>query len=82
MIIDISLYGANKAMVQGLFKQGSDVSTHISMMSSSFGIPAVVVAYWAGEITNWHPDALAAIKRLTAFYGYTEVRNKPEGSPV
>jgi len=83
MVIDIALYDATKAVVQGLFKpETEDLGRHIAMTSNAFMVPCIVVAYWIGEITNWHPDTVSTIVRLRDFYGYTEILNKPKGAPV
>lgn len=82
MVIDIDLYKANKALVQGLFKEGTDVANHISMMATSFGIPVIVVTYWMGEVVGWTPAIVEKIDRIRDFYGYTQILNKPEGAPV
>jgi hypothetical protein len=83
MTIDIDLYKANKTFVISWFYgNGQDVKRTISMMSLALFVPCIVVAYWVGEETNWHPDAVSSIENLTAFYGYTEIKNKPPGAPV
>jgi len=83
VVIDISLYDASKSLILNLFESSNrDIKRTISMMGSSTGVPCIVIAYWLGEYTQWHPDTLAAIKRLTDFYDYSEILNKPEGSPI
>jgi hypothetical protein len=85
MIIDIARYNINKPFVQGWYlkNKGKDSIGHvISSLACSTMCPCIVIAFWIGEITDWHPEALAAIERLTKFYGYKEIVNKPKGCPV
>lgn len=84
MHIDIGLYEASRHIVINWFhtKGGKDIKRTISMMSSSTHVPCIVVAYWLGAETNWHPDVISSIKGLVAFYGYTSITNKPPGAPI
>lgn len=84
MTVDIDLYSANKQFVLNWFNSrgGKDVMRTISTMGSSTGIPCIVLAYWLGPETNWHPDVLKSIANLKEFYGYTEILSKPQGAPV
>ena len=82
MHVDIALYDASKNTALNWFRKNRDISRSISMIASFTMVPAIVVAYWIGEETNWHPDAVASIKRLQEFYDYSEILNKPPGSPV
>lgn len=84
MTLDLSLYEANKAFVQSWYtgKSNRDIKTAISMMSIATCVPAIVIAYWLGEITSWNDDIIHAISRLKDFYGYTEILNKPPGAPI
>lgn len=85
MIVDIGIYSVNRDFVRNWYakNEGKDSIGHaISALACSTMCPCIVIAYWIGEITNWHPEALQAIDRLTKFYGYTEIKNKPEGSPI
>jgi hypothetical protein len=82
--IDIDTYYENKTFVVNWFntKGGKDINRSISMMASITFVPAIVVAYWIGEATSWHPDSIAAITRLKDFYGYTMIQNKPQNAPI
>lgn len=82
MIVDIALYEKNKPIVIDWFKKSGDVNRTIGMMASITFVPCIVIAYWLGEYTNWHPDTVAAVKRLQEFYDYSSILNKPEGSPL
>lgn len=83
MTIDISAFDANKNFVLGWFatKGGKDIKRTISMMAQATNVPCIVIAYWLGELTDWHPDTVAAIVRLKGFYGYTTIKNAPIGAP-
>lgn len=84
MHVDIALYEKSKhhAIDWYVSKGGGDISRTIGMVSSFTMVPAIVVAYWLGEHTNWHPDAVRSIRRLQDFYDYSEILNKPPGAPL
>lgn len=84
MIIDIEAYTASKSIVINYYegKGGKDARRSISMGASITHCPAVVVAYWIGDHAGWTPEIIQTIKSLIDFYGYTEIQNKPEGSPI
>jgi len=82
--IDIGTYSANKTFAINWFntKGGKDIKRSVGQLASMTFVPCIVIAYWLGEETNWHPDAVSSIKSLIDFYGYTEIKNKPAGSPI
>lgn len=86
MRVDIARYKANKESTQRWYLDKGvkfeDPEYCVSMMACSSMCPAIVVAYWIGEVSGWPEIIQETIRRLTAFYGYTEILNKPEGSPV
>lgn len=84
MTIDLAIYDSNKDFVIGWFntKGGKDIGRTVSIMASATHVPCIVIAYWLGEHTNWHPDSIISIKSLTDFYGYTDIQNKPPGAPI
>lgn len=84
MTIDIAIYDINKDFIQDWYKNksGGNITYAISMMASITMVPAIVVAYWVGEASDWDPVAVASIVRLKDFYGYTNVLNKPAGAPI
>ena len=85
MKIDLDLYkvGKKKAQEWYLYNKGHySVGEAISLLAHSTHCPNIVVAYWVGELTDWHPDAVACIIRMKEFYHYETVDNRPEGSPV
>jgi hypothetical protein len=83
MYIDISVFSGRKPLVIDWYeKNGKDVNRTVSMMSGVTSVPCIAIAYWLGEHTNWDPLTIAAVKRLTEFYKYTEIDGKPEGSPL
>ena len=83
MRIDLNTYKVNKKFIQDKYLEqpDCDIGTLISTLACGTMCPCIVVAYWIGEISGWHQDAVDAIKRLTKFYGYKEIVNKPDGSP-
>lgn len=84
MRIDIDTYSANKKFVIDWFhsKGGKDIGRTISVMASATMVPCIVIAYWLGEETNWDKIAIERIQGLIDFYGYTQIDNKPKGSPI
>lgn len=85
MKLDIATYSINRTFVQNWYLKNKDKDSPghaISSLACSTMCPCIVIAYWIGEITDWCPEVLEAIDRLTKFYGYTEILNKPEGCPV
>lgn len=84
MTIDLETYSANKKFVIDWFntKGGKDIKRTIGMMATATFVPCIVIAYWLGEETNWHPDTISSIKSLVDFYGYTNIQNKPLGAPI
>ena len=83
MTIDLDAYDANKKFVLDWFntRGNRDISNTISTMGFSTMTPCIVIAFWLGPETNWDPNLINTIKSLTRFYGYTDIRNKPEGCP-
>lgn len=84
MIVDIDKYRLNRDFVRAAYleRRSDDLGMLISVLACSTMCPCVVIAYWIGEDSNWHPETVLAIKRLTKFYGYTKILNKPAGAPV
>lgn len=84
MTVDIELYSLNKDFCIRWFKEKGhgDIKRCIGMLASMTFVPCIVVAYWLGEATDWHPDAVSSIKNLIDFYGYTNILNKPPGAPI
>lgn len=83
MTIDLNTYSVNKEFVQQWYRNHQElVATHtISYLASITFCPAIAVAYWVGESSNWSADVVECIKRLEKFYRYDKVLNKPEGAP-
>lgn len=80
--IDLSRYEASKKYAQDMIttRYKDDIPRGIAMIASVTHCPAIVVAYYCGEVVGW--DAVAGtIKSLVDFYGYSEIEGKPEGAP-
>ena len=84
MKIDLAAFDANKKFIQdwAATKGKDDPSRAIGMLASMTHVPAIAVAYWVGEATGWPESVLKSITSITDFYGYTEIKNKPEGAPL
>lgn len=84
MRIDLDTYSVNKKFCIDWFnsKGGKDIKRSVGMLASMTHVPCIAIAYWLGEETNWHPDAISSIKSLVDFYGYTTIENKPQGAPI
>ena len=82
---DIAKYEASKQFIKNLYERNKDREDHqtmISVFAASSHVPCIVIAYWLGELSNWHPDVVSNIKTLIESYGYEEILNKPNGSPI
>jgi hypothetical protein len=88
MNVDINKYAINKDFVFKKYKAhkelkgDEELSPLISLLACATMCPCIVVGYWIGEASNWHPDVVESIKRLTKFYGYTNIMGKPPGAPI
>lgn len=84
MTIDLETYSLSKKLVQDRYldRYKGDPRRAITQISSGTMIPCIVIAYYIGPVCDWHPDLVSNIKSLIDFYGYTEILNKPEGSPL
>lgn len=83
MYIDLETYSASKrAVITWLSTRNrEDLLSDISMASTFTFCPCIVVAYYAGEAFGFTEGLKKYIENLKDFYGYTEILNKPEGSP-
>ena len=86
MIVDIDRYRVNRDFAQKWYEKNLDKGQHdgqtlIATLSISTMVPIIVIYHWIGEITNWEPHVVESIAKLSKFYGYTEIRNKPPGAP-
>jgi hypothetical protein len=84
VILDIDRYSANKEFIQDYYRGHKDepLTRMIALLSTSTMVPCVVVSYYVGEVAGWPEEVVDSIKRLTEFYDYDDILNKPEGSPV
>lgn len=84
MYVDLDAYAASKkAIVNWLSTRNQkDLISNLSMVAAITHCPCIVAAYFAGEAFGWNEDLIKYVKMLTAFYGYTEILNKPKDSPV
>ena len=85
MRVDIDKYAINREFVRKFYQNrqsDDDLGVLISSLACATMCPCIVIAYWIGEDSNWHPDTIESIKRLTKFYGYTEIVGKPPGAPI
>jgi hypothetical protein len=83
MHIDVGAYEASKRTIVNWLsnRDPKDRSADISMIAVTTGCPCIVVAYYAGEAFGWTEEIKKYIQKLVDFYGYTDISNKPEGSP-
>jgi hypothetical protein len=50
-------------------------------VADAYKVPCVIIVFWCGEVSGW-PDYLKkSLDSLIKFYGYTEIRHKPDGCP-
>lgn len=83
MTIDIDIYKVNKDFIvrYALGKGKDDLCGSVGMLAQSLMVPAVVVAYWIAEAHGYPDNVMTTIDNLVRFYRYTEIKNKPAGSP-
>ena len=84
MYIDIGAYFASKKTIISWLsvRDRKNLISNISMIAAITSCPCIAVAYYAGEEFGWTPEIAKYIKKMIDFYGYDEIRNKPEGSPI
>jgi len=83
MIADLGRYSEQvKTNVQQIFLARKQFEKEkILDISDAFKVPCIIIAYWCGEVSGY-PDYLKkSVDSLMKFYGYAEVKNKPEGCP-
>lgn len=83
MIEDLGRFSNDvKLSVQKVFLSRDDEGKKkILDIADPYKVPCVIIVFWCGEISGW-PDYLKkSLDSLTKFYGYAEIRNKPEGCP-
>jgi hypothetical protein len=81
--IDIDVYKVNKDfIIRYARNQGKEnPRAAIAMLAQTLMVPAIAVAYWIAEEYGYPEDIMKTVDGLVRFYGYTEIRNKPSGSP-
>jgi len=84
MVVDLDKYRINRRFIHEWFIDNAegDVNAAISILAQATMCPCIVVAYFLGEVTGWTPELARHIETLRKFYGYTEIRNKPEGCTI
>jgi hypothetical protein len=84
MYIDVGAYTASKKTIINWLstRDRKELRNDMSMIAVITSCPCIVVAYYTGEAFGWPEEVVAYIKRLIDFYGYDEIANKPEGSPI
>lgn len=85
MELNIDSYKLNKRFVlQWYEKNKKDYSPGqaVSVLAVSTMVPCIVIAYWIGEATDWHPEIIHSIQSLMKFYDYSGILNKPPGAPL
>lgn len=84
MHIDLGAYEGSKNLIVNWLsgRDPKDLMHNISKIAVSTHCPCIVVAYFAGDALGWTEELVKHIKSLIEFYGYSEIANKPEGSPI
>jgi hypothetical protein len=82
--IDLDLYKRNKPFATEWFlKYGrDDIGYSVANLAVMTMCPCVVTAFWVAEATGWREDAVEHIRTIIKFYGYSDILNKPDGSPL
>lgn len=64
-----------------LRQDGRNVVECVSMIACSTHIPAIVCAFWIGEVSGWPQQILDNIETLYETYSYVEILGIPESYP-
>lgn len=72
-----------KKDVQRLFliQNGTDIVRKYTMVGVCCEIPAIVCAFFVGEMLGWPPELLKNIEHLKSDYSYKNIVGIPEGYP-
>lgn len=71
-----------KTSVQSIFLSRDEAGKkRILDIADPFQVPCIVVAYWCGEVSDWPEYLKKSVDACVKFYGYTKIKNKPEGCP-
>jgi hypothetical protein len=75
MRVEIGRYRNSKDFILYLWNKdkSNDHNSFVANAAVATGVPCIVVAHFLGEIIGFTPEVNAIMKRLTKFYGYTEV---------
>lgn len=83
MKVDINQYVISKEFIQKCYleKGSQDASYSIALLAAVTFVPAIVVAFYVGEVANWPESVIDTIIRLKDFYEYKVIENVPESFP-
>lgn len=71
-----------KASVQRLFlAKDQEGREKILAIADPYKVPCIIIAFWCGEVSEYPEYLQKSVESLTKYYGYTEIKNKPEGCP-
>lgn len=84
MRIDLETYSARREYIHSMYesKYKGDTNRAIGSLAAITMVPCIVIAFYLAEIEGFTPDLIKSINSLIDFYGYSEIQNKPENSPV
>ncbi len=81
MIVDLSHYRVNMPAVQRFcdLRLGDlGVERCMTELAITTSCPCIVIAFYIGELYGFTDEVNRIIKRLTEFYGYTEIKGRKD----
>lgn len=81
--MNLNLYLNTKKDIQDLIlkQKGVDIIEAFSLVAVATHTPAIVCAFYIGEITGWPQEILDNIQTLIKTYGYINIEGIPESYP-
>lgn len=81
--MNLNHYSTAKKEVQAWFlrQEGRDIVQCISVISVATHIPAIVCAFWIGEVSGWTQPVMDNIQTLIKCYNYKDIGGIPDSYP-
>lgn len=86
MKIDLNTYSINRKYIQNWYKHNKDkvsgVVEAVALQAPSIHCPCIVLTYFIAEDIGFTEEIVESIESLIKQYGYKEILNQPENSPL
>jgi len=81
--MNIDHYKTAKAEIQSWYlrQDNKDPVWCVSLISASSHVPAIVCAFWIGEVSGWPESILKNIENLYLGYSYKNIEGIPDSYP-